>query len=76
MTSGTTTNTALSAISVSDIEAAYASAFNVTMAVSAIIILVAGVVMFISLSRKKAAIQVDDYLAGVRTVPGEKTAAK
>lgn len=76
MTSGTSTNSALSAISVSDIEAAYASAFNVTMGVSAVIILVAGIVMFISLSRKNAAIQVDDYLAGVRTVPATKATAK
>jgi MFS family permease len=76
MSTGSTTNSALSAISVTDIEAAYASAFNTTSLISGAIVLVAGIVMFISLSRKKAAIPVDDFLAGVRTVPTAAPAAK
>jgi len=69
MSTGSTTNSALSAVSVTDIEAAYSTAFNTTSIISGVIVLLAGIVMFISLSRKKAAIPVDDFLAGVTTVP-------
>lgn len=63
MATGSTSNTALAAIPVAEIEGAYAFAFNMTSAGSAGLILIAGILMFISLSRKKASIPVDQFIA-------------
>ena len=63
MSTGTTTNTALAAIPVADIESAYAYAFNMTSAGAAVMVLIAGILMFTALSRKNASVPVDTFIA-------------
>jgi MFS family permease len=63
MATGSTTNTALGAIPVAEIESAYAYAFNMTSAGAAVLILIAGILMFVALSRKNASVPVDTFIA-------------
>ena len=62
MATGTTSNSALSAIPVAQIEGAYAYAFNMTSAGAAVLILIAGILMFVALSRKNASVPVDTFI--------------
>lgn len=62
MASGQTDNASLSAAGLSAIQGAYASAFAETAAVCAVIIALAGIVMFIALSKKGASEPVDQFL--------------
>lgn len=63
MATGTTSNSALSAIPVAQIEGAYAYAFNMTSAGAAVLILIAGILIFVALSRKNASIPVDTFIS-------------
>jgi len=62
MSTGQTTNSDLQAVGQQAIEGAYSSAFAEVAAVSAIIIAVAGILMFVSLSKKGANEPVDQFL--------------
>lgn len=62
LATGKTSNTALSAVSTSDLAAIYTSAFVTTLTVIAVITALAGVIMYLLLKNKKASIPVDEYL--------------
>jgi hypothetical protein len=47
---------------VAEIESAYAYAFNMTSAGAAVLILIAGILMFVALSRKNASVPVDTFI--------------
>ncbi|QWT22696.1 MFS transporter [Subtercola sp. PAMC28395] len=71
--SGTTTNTALQSVSPADMAAIYTHAFQSTSVIVAVVVAIAGVLMFLSLRSKKAGIPVDDFLAQpVQTSPPQK----
>jgi MFS family permease len=62
LATGKTTNTALAAVSEADLAAIYASAFQLTALIVAIVVAVAGVFMYINLKKKAADIPVDEFL--------------
>jgi hypothetical protein len=62
LATGKTSNTALSAVSTSDLAAIYTSAFVTTLTYIAVITALAGVTMYLLLKNKKASIPVDEYL--------------
>ena len=63
MATGSTKNEALGSIPVTQVQDAYAYAFNVTSATVAIVLFVMALLMFVSLSRKSASVPVDEFLA-------------
>ena len=62
LSTGKTTNTALSAVSTTDLAGIYTSAFISTMVIIAIVVAIAGVTMYLLLKNKKASIPVDTFL--------------
>ncbi len=74
--SDTAVNQALTNAGQKAIEGAYAGAFAETAAISAILIAIAGVLMFISLSKKGASEPVDQFLDEQLEVKTEKAAKK
>ena len=62
LATGKTTDTALSAVSTSDLAGIYTSAFITTIVIVAVVTAVAGAVMYLLLKNKKASIPVDEYL--------------
>jgi hypothetical protein len=62
LATGTTTNSDLSAIGQSALETIYAQAFQTTSIIVAIVVAIAGVLMYINLKRKKADVPVDEFL--------------
>jgi hypothetical protein len=62
LSTGKTTNTALSAVSTTDLAGIYTSAFVSTMIIIAVVVAVAGATMYLLLKNKKASIPVDTYL--------------
>lgn len=62
LTTGSTTNTSLAAVSTADMASIYTSAFVTSMMIIAAIVAVAGVTMYALLKNKKASIPVDDFL--------------
>lgn len=76
MATGQTTNDALQSAGRSAIEGAYSSAFAEVAAVSAVIIALAGIIMFISLSKKGASEPVDQFLDEKLEQKAEKKTTK
>ncbi len=74
--SDTAVNEALTNVGQKAIEGAYSAAFAETAAISAVLIAIAGVLMFISLSKKGANEPVDQFLDEQLELKTEKTAAK
>jgi predicted MFS family arabinose efflux permease len=62
LATGSTTNSALSAVSTADLAGIYTSAFISTISIVAVVTAVAGAVMYILLKNKKASIPVDEFL--------------
>jgi len=62
LATGKTTNTDLAAVSQSALEAIYSQAFVTTSVIVAIVVALAGVVMYVLLKNKKASIPVDEFL--------------
>lgn len=62
LSTGKTTNTALSAVSTTDLAGIYTSAFISTITIVAVVTALAGVLMYILLKNKKASIPVDTFL--------------
>jgi heme/copper-type cytochrome/quinol oxidase subunit 2 len=62
MSTGSTTDSALSAVSTADLAGIYTSAFTSTMVIVAVVTALAGALMYILLKNKKASIPVDEYL--------------
>lgn len=62
LSSGSTTNSALSAVSTADLAGIYTSAFVTTITIVAVVTALAGALMYILLKNKKASIPVDEYL--------------
>ena len=60
--SGSTNNSALSAVSTADLAGIYTSAFVTTITIVAVVTALAGALMYILLKNKKASIPVDEYL--------------
>jgi len=69
-------NSALTSAGQKAIEGAYSAAFVETAAISAVLIAAAGVLMFISLSKKGADVPVDQFLDEQREVKAAKNSAK
>jgi MFS family permease len=69
-------NEALTAAGQKAIEGAYAASFAETAAISAVIIAVAGILMFISLSKKGANEPVDQFLDEQLAIKADKKSAK
>lgn len=63
MATGSTTNSDLSAIPVAQIQDAYSYAFNMTSAGAAALVFVAGILMFVALSRNGSKVPVDEFIA-------------
>lgn len=72
--SSTPTNTALAAVKVADIQAAYTSAFVVTAVVVAVIAAIAGIAVYLLLKSKKADVPVTEFL-GLPADPAPQDAA-
>lgn len=62
MATGSTSNSALSAVSTTDLASIYTSAFISTILIMAVVIALAGSTMYLLLKNKKASIPVDDFL--------------
>jgi hypothetical protein len=62
LSTGSTTNSALSAVSTADLAGIYTSAFVTTITIVAVVTALAGALMYILLKNKKASIPVDEYL--------------
>jgi hypothetical protein len=62
LSSGSTTNSALSAVSTADLAGIYTSAFVTTITIVAVVTALAGALMYILLKNKKASIPVDENL--------------
>lgn len=62
LATGSTKNSALSAVSTADLAAIYTSAFVTTLTIVAVVTAIAGVSMYLLLKNKKASIPVDEYL--------------
>lgn len=62
MSTGSTTNSSLSAVSTADLAGIYTSAFISTITIVAVVTALAGALMYILLKNKKASIPVDEYL--------------
>ncbi|MDH6277188.1 putative MFS family arabinose efflux permease [Aurantimicrobium minutum] len=62
LSTGSTTNSALSAVSTADLAGIYTSAFVTTITIVAVVTALAGALMYVLLKNKKASIPVDEYL--------------
>ena len=62
LATGTTTNADLTSIGQSTLETIYAQAFQATSVIVAVVVALAGIVMYLTLKRKKADIPVDEFL--------------
>lgn len=62
MATGSTSNSALSAVSTTDLASIYTGAFTSTVLIMAVVIALAGSTMYLLLKNRKASIPVDDFL--------------